>query len=144
MIRKLLVVCTGNICRSPIAEFVLRAKLGGDGREVASAGTYAMIGHGADPHSIEVAQRHGLDLKPHRAQQATASLVRDAELILTLDQSHSQWLLQRYPQLRGRVHKLLKWRGDADIEDPYQLPLAAFEQAYREIEQGADDWIAKL
>ena len=68
----------------------------------------------------------------------------EQELILALDQTHLDWINARYPQLRCRVHKLLRWRGDADVADPYRRPLAAFEQACSDIEQGVDDWIRRL
>lgn len=140
----ILVVCTGNICRSPMAEALLRARLGRRVRQVASAGTGALVGFPADPLAVEVAAEHGLDLSAHRARQVALPLLSSAELILTLDQSHSDWLNRHYPQLRGRVHKLLRWRGNADVQDPYQRPRAAFVQAFADIEAGVEDWLQRL
>lgn len=144
MFKKIIVICTGNICRSPLGEALLRQQLAPRGIEVISAGTGAMVGWPADPLSVQVASAHGLDLNLHRAQQADTTLLNTSDLILTLDQSHNDWLNRRYPQLRGRVHKLLKWRGDLDVMDPYGAPLPAFEQAWSDIELGVGDWLKKI
>ena len=144
MLKNIAVVCTGNICRSPIAEGLLKARSGGSNINVVSAGTYALSGQGADPHSIEVMAAKGYDISAHRAQQATPALLQWADLVLTLDQTHSDWITSRLPHLRGRVFKVGKWRSNRDIADPYRLPRAAFEQAYEEISQDIDDWLTKL
>lgn len=144
MFKRILVVCTGNICRSPIAEGLLKARLAGRGIEVYSAGIGALAGHAADEHAQAVMRDHGHDISAHRAQQATQALLAGAELVLAMDQTHSDWLNQRYPQFRGRVHKLLKWRGDGDVADPYRRPRQAFDLAYADIEQGVEDWLKRL
>ncbi|MEQ1439447.1 low molecular weight protein-tyrosine-phosphatase [Fontimonas sp. SYSU GA230001] len=144
MFNRIIVICTGNICRSPMAEALLRARLGARVQVVASAGTGALVGYPADPLAVEVAAEHGLDLAAHRAQQATLPLLASMDLVLTLDQTHSDWLNRLYPQLRGRVHKILRWRGNADVADPYRQPRAAFERAFDDIEAGVEDWLGKL
>lgn len=144
MFKTILVVCTGNICRSPLADVLLRSRLAAQGVAVRSAGTAALVGAPADPLSLAVARDHGLDLSAHRAQQATVALLSAHDLILTLDQTHSDWLNARHPQLRGRVHKLLKWQNNADVADPYQMPRAAFDEAWVAIERGIDDWLPRL
>lgn len=144
MFSRILVVCTGNICRSPIGEALLRARLGDKVQEVASAGIGALIGYPADPMAVEVSAEQGVDLSAHRAQQVSSALLARMELVLTMDRTHSDWLLRQYPHMRGRVHKMLKWRDDADVADPYRLPKAAFITAYQEIAQGVEDWAAKI
>ncbi|ULQ45315.1 low molecular weight phosphotyrosine protein phosphatase [Flagellatimonas centrodinii] len=142
MFNRIAVLCTGNICRSPIAEGLLRTAL--PGRTVFSAGTAAVIGAPADPHSVAVMRANGLDIAAHRAQQATQPMLQGADLILVLDQGHADWVTRRYPQLRGRVHKVCKWRDNADVDDPYRHPREAFARAYVEIEQGVQDWLQRL
>lgn len=142
MFDRILVICTGNICRSPIAEGLLKARL--PGKQIWSAGTMAMIGHGADPYSVEVSAEHGLDIAAHRAQQLTLPMLQNADLVLTLDGSHSAWINGRYPQFRGKVHKLGKWRKDEDVPDPYRQPREDFVAAYRQMEAQVGDWLAKL
>lgn len=143
MFKKIIVVCTGNICRSPMAEAMLRARLPKD-REVSSAGVGAMVGDGATDEAIAVMRGHGYDITAHRARQATQALLGANDLILTLDQTHSDWINTRYPQLRGRVHKLLKWHDNLDVEDPYGRPQSFFEQTYVEIDMGIADWLKRL
>src|SRR3546814_8777395 len=100
-----------------MAECLLKARLKARKLDSCSAGTGALIGFPADPLAIEVAADHGLDISTHRAQQATLPLLSAMDLVLTLDQGHSDWINGKYPQLRGRVHKILKWREDADVAD---------------------------
>jgi protein-tyrosine phosphatase len=142
MFERFLVVCTGNICRSPIAEALLRAAL--PGKTVLSAGTAAMVGDGAHPLSVQVAAEHGLALDDHRAQQLTLPLLQHSDLVLTLDRSHNDWILRRYPQFRGKVHLLGRWRGDEDVPDPYGHPRAAYDQVYAQMSGHIADWLPRL
>jgi protein-tyrosine phosphatase len=144
MFRNIAIICTGNICRSPIAEGLLRVRAGSRDLRIVSAGTYAMDGHPADRLACEVMADRGYDISAHRAQQATDSLLRAADLILVLDQSHREWIARALPQLTGRVHKLGKWRGDRDVADPYGQSKTAFERSFADIEAGIDDWLARI
>lgn len=144
MFNRILVVCTGNICRSPMAEELLRSSVAGRGITVSSAGTSAMVGYPADDTARMLMREHGFDIEAHRGQQIVLPMLTHSDLILTLDQTHSDWINQRYPQFRGRVHKILKWRDNRDVEDPYCRPRAAFEVAYADIEAGVADWLKKL
>lgn len=140
------VICTGNICRSPIAEELLRQQLQAAGRpaRVLSAGTHALVGNPADAMAQAVMHDHGHALDAHRAQQATDDLLKHCDLILVLDRTHVDWFARQLPHLSGRVFKLGKWRSNMDIADPYRLPKAAFEQAYTDIEASIADWLGKL
>lgn len=144
MFNRIIVICTGNICRSPMAEALLKAKLADPKRVIVSAGIGALVGHPADPIAQELMREQGLDISGHRAQQATVQLLSSMDLILTLDQTHGQWIAARFPFLRGRTHKLLKWDGDKDIVDPYRLARHVFEQSRVDIELGVRSWAERL
>lgn len=145
MLRNIVVICTGNICRSPIAEGLFRQRNQGSDLNVASAGTHALVGRPADPYSVEVMVEHNCDLiLNHRAQQANPHLLNNVDLILALDGGHLEWVLSVAPHLRGRVFKLGRWHGNKDIEDPYMKPKEAFLSAYFEISKAVDEWSSKL
>lgn len=143
MFDKIIVVCTGNICRSPMGEALLKQQAGAN-KTILSAGTGALIGHQADPLAREIMLEQGIDISGHRAQQATLSLLTSMDLVLTMDQTHSDWINRNFPQLRGRVHKLLKWRENRDVADPYRQPRSAFDASYADIELGVKDWLRHI
>lgn len=144
MFDRILVLCTGNICRSPIAERLLQQHLNPRGRQVRSAGTAALVGHAAESTAIEVARTRGVDLTAHRARQATAAVLAEANLILVMDRSHQQWIDGHHPQFRGRVFRLTHWNGGKDVADPYLQARLAFEQAFDDIEAGVNAWVERV
>ena len=103
-----------------------------------------MVNASADPHSESVCQEHGVDVSTHRARQITTAMLQEYDLVLALDAGHVSWLNSRYPQFRGKVHKLGKWRKDEDVPDPYRHPLAAFEHCFEQVEAMVEDWLPKL
>lgn len=144
MIKNIVVVCTGNICRSPIAEGLIKARSAGRPLEVASMGTQALVGSPADANAIAVMHAHGYDIGAHRAQQATAGGLKWADLILALDRTHIEWIVTRMPALRGRVFSLGRWYDNRDIADPYRQPEQAFVKAYEAISAGVDEWLKRI
>lgn len=145
MFSNILVVCVGNICRSPMGEYLLKAHAmqANTAVVVASAGLGALVGHGADPLAVEVMDEHGVDIGTHRAQQLTSELVKHYELILVMEQWQLQEIERLYPYARGRVHLLGKW-GKEEIADPYKKPKAAFVEAYEKINRACEEWSKKL
>lgn len=145
MIQNILVICIGNICRSPMAEALLAHKLKTNFPtvHVSSAGLGALVGKPADPMAIALMQAQHIDMTAHRARQASPEILFASELILTMSTEQQQDIEQQYPSTRGRVHRLGKWSG-YDIPDPYKRPQSAFEQALILIEQGVDEWRRKL
>lgn len=137
MIRSLLVVCTGNICRSPLGEVWFRREL--PGIAVSSAGLGALVGAPADPHAIAVAQAHGLDLSAHVARQITPEMVRDNDLILVMEQAQRDQLLKLAPWATGKVWRM-GHHARQDIQDPYQRGRTSFEIAFHAISSLGRDW----
>ena len=145
MIQSVLIVCIGNICRSPIGEALLASKLQSDypSVSVSSAGLGAMVGKPADSFAKTLMQARNIDISAHRARQASSEILFASELILTMTIDQQQEIEQKYPGTRGRVHRLGKW-GGYDVPDPYQRPTVIFEQALVLIDQGVDEWYRKL
>jgi protein-tyrosine phosphatase len=141
---KVLVVCIGNICRSPTAEYLLRHRLGARATRVESAGLAALAGNPVDPLAAELLAEHGIDASAHRARQLDEAAVAGANLILVMQRSHLASLAKRWPHAVGRTFLLGKWQGEREIPDPYRQPRAAFEQAYRLIDEGVDGWLRHL
>ncbi|VWB36522.1 protein-tyrosine-phosphatase [Burkholderia lata] len=138
----LLVVCVGNVCRSPMAQALLAARL--PGVDVQSAGIGALDGQPADPHAIGLMHERGLDLATHRARQVSSRHVTRADLILTMDLGQKRWLERRHPFLCGRVFRLGSAGHGFDVPDPYLGPRASFEHSLRLIERGVDAWCARI
>ncbi|CAB3671597.1 Low molecular weight protein-tyrosine-phosphatase Ptp [Paraburkholderia phenoliruptrix] len=141
MIRSMLVVCVGNICRSPMAEYLLRREL--EGIVVESAGLDALTGYAADPAAIQVCAENGLDISKHRARPLNAALVSVTDLILTMERVHSQEIMHRHPSARGKVFRL----GDVedfDVPDPYRKPLSHFYEVYELIARGTESWTSRI
>ena len=144
MIRHILVVCVGNICRSPMAEALLkRALRGQDEFTVESAGLGALVGHPASEHSVELMAEVGEDITAHRARQIHPDMVRDADLVLVMETGHKRAIDDADPTARGKVHRLGEWQG-VDVDDPYRQPRAAYEDALRDIEKGVASWAEKI
>jgi len=142
MFNNILVVCIGNICRSPMAEALLRLRAPA-GLHIHSAGIGALVGEPADPVSVRLMQDRAIDITAHRARQLTAMMVQQAELILVMEEKHMQHIHSLSPPAHGKVHCLGKW-SEKDIPDPYKKSPEYFASILIPIEQGVDDWAKKL
>ncbi len=141
MINSLLVVCTGNICRSPMAEalFKNRAQDRGLDIDIGSAGVAALVDHAAADPVINLMQSRGLDVSGHRARQLTTEMGRKQDLILVMEQGHRQFIARKWPELTGRVRLLGESSGE-DVADPYGLPEKVYAHCLGVIEDCMDYW----
>ena len=144
MIRHILVVCVGNICRSPMAEALLRRELRGqDEYTVESAGLGALVGHPASEHSVALMDELGLDISVHRARQIHPDMVKASDLVLVMEAGHKRAIDDADPTARGKVYRLGEWQ-DIDIADPYRREREAYEVALRDIEAGVASWVKRI
>lgn len=145
MFRNILVLCTANICRSPLAEAVLRDKLVASSAVVVhSAGTSALVGSRAHPVVVEQMMREGVDVTEHRARQCSTELLREADLVLVMEKGHLRWLSSAFPQFHGRAFLMGHWQGASEVADPIGQPQDFFDHVKSDIESFSDDWIARL
>lgn len=142
MIGNILVVCVGNICRSPVGERILQKYL--PDVRVTSAGIGALVGHAADKTAADVAQRYEVSLEGHVARQFTAALGRENDLILVLESGHKGQIARETPQLSGKIMLFDHWTGAKGIADPYQKSEDFHEAVFQQIEAAASAWAQRL
>ena len=142
MFDSILVICTGNICRSPIGERYLQQLL--PEKRISSAGTGALIDHEADISALKIANANGLCLDRHRSRQFTGALGREYDLILAMDKSHIEYIGRIAPELRGKTMLFGYWLSNKEIPDPYRKSEEAFASVYKLIVQAGQRWAEKL
>jgi len=141
MIFNVLMVCEGNLCRSPMAAALLEQR--GTGLRVSSAGLAAVVGQPAAQQAIAALAEVGIDLRSHRATQLTRQLANEAELILTMTAAQTRSLESLYPPMRGRIFTLRGFDG-ADIDDPVGMPLSDFRLCRAVLTSAIDYWVKRL
>lgn len=142
----ILVVCEGNICRSPVAAALLARGL--PEHQVGSAGLGALVGQEIDATAREVAQINGLICPPHQARQINPALCDQADVILVMDAGQRQRLRQSQPQASGKTLLLGQWLGEnqaqCEIADPYRRSREFHEEIFQQIDRASREWIKRL
>ncbi|WP_211441161.1 low molecular weight protein-tyrosine-phosphatase [Collimonas humicola] len=141
MIKSILIVCIGNICRCPMALGLFARKL--PGVQLNSAGIDAVVGAPADPLAIDLMRLRNIDISAHRGEQLRAWQCASADLILVMDLPQKRFIEKHYPTTRGKLFRLGEY-GRFDIFDPHQGGRSDFERCLALIEQGVDDWTARI
>lgn len=146
MFDSILVLCTGNICRSPFGERLLK-KLKPE-LQVSSAGvgveSNKLSGLPADPAALKVAGQYDIDLSLHRAKQVTQSDIDAADVILVMERRQIDQLCELFPLARSKTVLFGHWIGVSTIDDPFRQGEEAFERAFSLIENAAQAWKRKL
>jgi protein-tyrosine-phosphatase len=135
---RILFVCTGNICRSPTAEVLLRRRLEQEGLsdwEVESAGTWTMGERPASRYAVQLMTARGLDLTAHRSRAINRHIIEQADLVLTMTLGHAEALRLEFPDQAAKIY-LLSEMGDGrryDVSDPYGGSLAEYQECVKVI-----------
>lgn len=120
---EILVVCTGNICRSPVGEALLQDELDKRGLSdwtVRSAGTWAQMQRGASQYSVEIMSERGLDITSHRAEMIEYTHMKNSDLVLCMESGHADALKAEFPIYAKRIFLLSEMIGrNYSISDPY-------------------------
>lgn len=135
-------VCTGNTCRSPMAEGLFRA-MGGEeklGVKAASAGLFAQDGMRPTPFAVDAVKELGADITAHHARQLTAEIVERAKYLVCMTAAHYDRLIQEYPQAEEKTYMLMK----RDVSDPFGGDLHTYRRCAAQLQEGIAELIAAL
>jgi len=145
LIERVTVICLGNICRSPMAEALLREGLRQSGThvEVTSAGLGTLGGQAADPIAIKLIAERGLDIGAHRSAQFLPVDGIESDLILVMSTQMGHFLEESWPLLQGRVYRLGHW-GKFDVDDPHRRGERVFRKALKSIDTGVTQWLERI
>lgn len=162
MAKKVLFVCTGNTCRSSLAEAIAFKIIAKNTEKfgdvfVTSAGTYAFEGAPAADHAIKVAEEKGMNLQDFRSKPITLELMEEANLILVMTNSHKQELLNRGPEFKNKVFLLKEYINNLEktekkfkevesleINDPFGQPLEVYRTCYHELYEAIEKALDKI
>jgi protein-tyrosine phosphatase len=139
-IRSILVVCSGNVCRSPFAEALLARSAAANGlpRKVTSAG-FVSAGRQPPDHAVTASLEHEVDIRSHRSRFVTHAAVKTAELIVVMSAEQAMMLRLRFGRGAGPILVLgdldPSFVGERTIRDPWRQSLSVFEESYARIER---------
>jgi protein-tyrosine phosphatase len=139
---KVLVICTANVCRSPIAETIFKAR-GLAATNVGSAGVTALVNAPTAPQAVGALRRHGYLVDEHKARQMTQSLGSAADLILVMEREHRAWVASHLPALLGRTYLIGQWSNE-EIIDPIGMHDAYFDQTIDLLGSSISEWMSRF
>ena len=141
----ILFVCTGNTCRSPIAEAILKSR-NLDNVDVRSAGIYAIDGGEMSHYGQKVLENEGIPFT-HKPTALKPSAIEWADIILTMTASHKQTIIHAFPQAISKVYmykEFVEHKGMQDVSDPYGGSLRTYESTFQELSTLTDQLVKKL
>ncbi len=144
----ILIVCTANICRSPVGEALLRKRLaerGLDDWTVSSAGTWAQWQRGASQFSVDVMAERGIDISNHRARMIDESLLAEADLVLCMETGHVEALRIEFPAYANKIFLLSETVGKRySVHDPFGEPLEMYQRMAAELSELIDAGLERI
>ncbi len=150
--KKIIYICTGNICRSPMAHWYMQKKVIDLGIQeeylIDSCGTNAQSGQPATKNAIEVIYEYGVDMKKHRSKYIDEINLGDYDLIICLTESHKNFVLYMYPNIKDRIYTLKEYvnkdKEYKDIDDPWGFDINVYRTCAKEIVENVDKLIEKF
>ncbi len=128
-----------------MAEGLFRVALEAQAKiSVASAGVAALVDEPPTPEAVAAMQSRGIDISACRARQCDDKLLRQADLVLVMEEIQRKWVHTRYPQTRGKVFLMGHWRKSEAVPDPYGQASETYDQVLTQIEQHTQDWLKVL
>lgn len=145
----IMMVCTGNVCRSPMGAGLLRQRLARAGLDaqfqVASAGVWALDGRPASEHAVAVMAEQGIDISSHVAHTINAADMAESDLILVMSREHKQMIRNTWPQYEWKVHRLSEMAGKRkDVQDPYGGPIEEYRECADIIAEYIDQGLERI
>lgn len=142
IIQSILVVCTGNICRSPTGERLLQKHL--PVIRIESAGIYGLEGQAADSRAADMIRQYGVSLQGHVARQLTHTMLRQSDLILAMESGQINHISAMAPEIRGKSLLFGRWLDNKEIPDPYCKSQDAFEYVFDLLVRASQEWARRL
>lgn len=136
-IKSILVVCVGNICRSPMAEYLLKQQH--PDLQIESAGISGLTGYPADDKAQLCMHRLNIDMQSHIAKKLNTEQLKQADLILVMSNNQQKHIEQTWPFAKGKVFRLGHWQNK-NVPDPYQHDQVFFDNTCQLIQQCVADW----
>ncbi|MDD3303328.1 MAG: low molecular weight protein arginine phosphatase [Clostridia bacterium] len=149
---KIMFVCTGNICRSPMAHYYMQSKVKELGLEneflISSCGTYAINGERSTDNAILSMKAYDVDLTPHRATNIGDTDIGNYDFVITLTVKHKNDIINYYKELKDKTFTLKEFVNDdvnyKDVDDPWGLNIMVYKDTAKEIVENVDKLIQKL